>query len=105
MPERYGAVPKVAIAKEELEGNWELIQMKPTAKNSTNDGNATQYESNVITLGADGNVTSEAWGNDQTWSFAAAKNMITIGMPKTVPTMVTLPNTNPTSSLWVPTVT
>lgn len=82
MPERYGAVPKVTIAKEELEGNWELIQMKPTAKNSTNDGNATQYESKVITLGADGKVTSEAWGNDQTWSFDAAKNMITIGSNK-----------------------
>ena len=82
MPERYGAVPKVAIAKEELEGNWELIQMKPTAKNSTNDGNATQYESKVITLGADGKVTSEAWDNDQTWSFDAAKNMITIGSNK-----------------------
>ena len=82
MPERYGAVPKVAIAKEELEGNWELIQMKPTAKNSTSDGNATQYESKVITLGADGKVTSEAWGNDQTWSFDAAKNMITIGNNK-----------------------
>lgn len=82
MPERYGAVPKVAIAKEELEGNWELIQMKPTAKNSTNDGNATQYESKVITLGADGKVTSEAWGNDQTWSFDAAKNIITIGNNK-----------------------
>lgn len=82
MPERYGAVPKVAIAKEELEGNWELIQMKPTAKNSTNDGNATQYESKVITLGADGKVTSEAWGNDQTWSFDAAKNMISIGNNK-----------------------
>lgn len=82
MPERYGAVPKVAIAKEELEGNWELIQMKPTAKNSTNDGNATQYESKVITLGADGKVTSEAWDNDQTWSFDAAKNMITIGNNK-----------------------
>lgn len=81
-PERYGAVPKVAIAKEELEGNWELIQMKPTAQNSTNDGNATQYESKVITLGADGKVTSEAWGNDQTWSFDAAKNMITIGNNK-----------------------
>lgn len=82
MPERYGAVPKVAIAKEELEGNWELIQMKPTAKNSTSDGNATQYESKVITLGADGKVTSEAWGNDQTWSFDAAKNMISIGNNK-----------------------
>lgn len=82
MPERYGAVPKVAIAKEELEGNWELIQMKPTAQNSTNDDNATQYESKVITLGADGKVTSEAWGNDQTWSFDAAKNMITIGNNK-----------------------
>lgn len=82
MPERYGAVPKVAIAKEELEGKWELIQMKPTAKNSTNDVNATQYESKVITLAADGKVESEAWGNDQTWSFDAAKNMITIGNNK-----------------------
>lgn len=82
MPERYGAVPKVAIAKEELEGKWELIQMKPTAKNSTNDGNAAQYESKVITLAADGKVTSEAWGNDQTWSFDAAKNIITIGNNK-----------------------
>lgn len=82
MPERYGAVPKVAITQEELVGNWELIQMKPTAKNSTNDVNAAQYESKVITLAADGKVTSEAWGNDQTWSFDAAKNVITIGNNK-----------------------
>lgn len=83
MPERYGAVPKVAIAKEELEGKWELIQMKPTDTNSTTyDDNAIQYESKVITLGTDGKVTSDAWGNDQTWSFDAAKNVITIGNNK-----------------------
>lgn len=27
MPERYGAVPKVAITEEELPGNWEHIDL------------------------------------------------------------------------------
>ena len=27
MPERYGAVPQVAIAEEELIGNWENIDL------------------------------------------------------------------------------
>ena len=82
MPERYGAVPQVAISRSELVGNWELIQFKPTRENSTNDSNATQYASKVITLGEDGKVTSDAWGNDVTWSFDAEKNVISIGTNK-----------------------
>ena len=82
MPERYGAVPQLAISPSELVGNWELIQFKPTRDNSTNDSNATQYASTVITLGENGSVTSDAWGNDATWSFDAENNVISIGTNK-----------------------
>ena len=82
MPERYGAVPQLAISKSELVEKWELIQFVPTPKNSTNDVNATQYASKVITLGKDGMVTSDAWGNDVAWSFDAENNVISIGTNK-----------------------
>lgn len=82
MPERYGAVPQMQISQSELVGNWELIQFEPAPKNSTNDNNATQYASKVITLGEDGKVTSNAWGSDVTWSFDAENNVISIGTNK-----------------------
>lgn len=79
MPERYGAVPKVAITQSELVGEWELIQFKPTPENSTLNDNAEQYGSVVITLHEEGTVVSNAWGEGTTWSFDADNNVLSIG--------------------------
>lgn len=79
MPERYGAVPKVAITQSELVGEWELIQFKPTPENSTLNDNAEQYGSVVITLQEEGTVVSDAWGEGTTWSFDADNNVLSIG--------------------------
>ena len=79
MPERYGAVPKVAITQSELVGEWELIQFKPTPENSTLNNNAEQYGSVVITLQEEGTVVSNAWGEGTTWSFDADNNVLSIG--------------------------
>lgn len=79
MPERYGAVPKVAITQSELVGDWELIQFKPTPENSTLNDNAEQYGSVVITLQEEGTVVSNAWGEGTTWSFDADNNVLSIG--------------------------
>ena len=79
MPERYGAVPKVAITQSELVGEWELIQFKPTSENSTLNDNAEQYGSVVITLQEEGTVVSNAWGEGTTWSFDADNNVLSIG--------------------------
>lgn len=79
MPERYGAVPKVAITQSELVGEWELIQFKPTPENSTLNDNAEQYGSVVITLQEEGTVVSDAWGESTTWSFDADNNVLSIG--------------------------
>ena len=78
MPERYGAVPKVAITQSELVGEWELIQFKPTPENSTLNDNAEQYGSVVITLQEEGTVVSNAWGEGTTWSFDADNNVLSI---------------------------
>ena len=79
MPERYGAVPKVAITQSELVGEWELIQFKPTPENSTLNDNAEQYGSVVITLQEEGTVVSNAWGEGTAWSFDADNNVLSIG--------------------------
>lgn len=79
MPERYGAVPKVAITQSELVGEWELIQFKPTPENSTLNDNAEQYGSVVITLQEEGTVVSNSWGEGTTWSFDADNNVLSIG--------------------------
>ena len=79
MPERYGAVPKVAITQSELVGEWELIQFKPTPENSTLNDNAEQYGSVVITLQEEGTVVSNAWGEGTMWSFDADNNVLSIG--------------------------
>lgn len=79
MPERYGAVPKVAITQSELVGEWELIQFKPTPENSTLNDNAEQYGSVVITLQEEGTVVSNAWGEGTTWSFDTDNNVLSIG--------------------------
>lgn len=79
MPERYGAVPKVAITQSELVGEWELIQFKPTPENSTLNDNVEQYGSVVITLQEEGTVVSNAWGEGTMWSFDADNNVLSIG--------------------------
>lgn len=73
MPERYGAVPQTAITEAEIAGTWEHI----TITYDYGKQNASQ----TFTLGADGKVTGSVFRN-QTWSFDATKNIITIGAIK-----------------------
>ena len=70
MPERYAAVPQVAITKDELVGTWEFIEL------AYNYGKMDcAYE---ITLNADGTVTLLG-GGSTTWSFDASSNTLTFG--------------------------
>ena len=69
MPERYGAVPTVAIAQEELIGEWECIDLSYSY--------AKQKTSEALTLGANNKVTSGVW-KDATWSYNADKQLLTI---------------------------
>ena len=68
MPERYAAVPQVAITKEELVGTWEHIDL------------GYQYgvmkESTTMTFAADGSITDGIWKGG-TWSFDASTNTLT----------------------------
>ena len=68
MPERYGAVPKVAITEKELIGNWEHIDL------SYSYGN--QKKSNVMTLDANHTITSGTWKGGK-WSYDAKKQILT----------------------------
>ena len=69
MPERYGAVPQVAITESELVGEWENIDL------------AYQYgiqkASTNVTLSSE-HKASGAW-NNVTWSFDASTNTLKIG--------------------------
>ena len=69
MPERYGAVPKVAITEDELIGNWENIDLSYSY--------GKQKTSETLTLGADKKVTSGVW-NGSTWSYDAQKQSLMI---------------------------
>lgn len=73
MPERYGAVPKVAITESELTGTWQNINLTYSYGN--------QNESTSLTLNAD-NTVSGAPFNGQQWSFSASDNVLTIGSVK-----------------------
>ena len=68
MPERYGAVPQVAITENELVGNWEHIDL------SYSYGN--QKEPSTMTLAADHTITAGTWEGG-TWSYDADKQMLT----------------------------
>ncbi|WP_018667823.1 arabinan endo-1,5-alpha-L-arabinosidase [Bacteroides gallinarum] len=68
MPERYGAVPQVAITEEELIGNWEHIDL------SYNYG--IQKESVTMTLAADHTITEGTWKGG-TWSYDAENQILT----------------------------
>lgn len=68
MPERYAAVPKVAITAEELVGTWEHIDLGyDYGKMKT---------SSTMTFAADGMITDGAWKGGK-WSFDASKNTLT----------------------------
>ena len=66
MPERYAAVPQVAITKEDIVGDWEVIDLK------YNYGKLDA--SHVVTFSADGKATYQ--GSSVTWSFNASTNTL-----------------------------
>ena len=69
MPERYGAVPQVAITESELVGEWENIDLAYQY--------GVQKASTNVTLSSD-HKASGAW-NNVTWSFDASTNTLKIG--------------------------
>lgn len=68
MPERYGAVPQVAITEDELVGNWEHIDLSYSY--------GKQKESSTMTLAADHTITAGTWKGG-TWSYDADKQILT----------------------------
>ena len=68
MPERYGAVPQVAITEDELVGNWEHIDLSYSY--------GKQKESSNMTLAADHTITAGSWKGG-TWSYNADKQILT----------------------------
>lgn len=68
MPERYGAVPQVAITEEELIGKWEHIDLSYAY--------GKQKTSSSMTLSADHKITDGTW-KDGTWSYDADKQILT----------------------------
>ncbi|MDH6341289.1 beta-xylosidase [Parabacteroides sp. PFB2-12] len=69
MPERYGAVPDVAISEAELLGDWELIDLQYQY--------ARQKEATTITLDANHTVSSGTW-KGAAWSYNATNSTLTI---------------------------
>lgn len=69
MPERYGAVPQVPIAEEELAGTWEIIDLSYSY--------GTQKESTTMTLAADHTVSGGTW-QGSTWSYNADNQVLTV---------------------------
>lgn len=70
LPERYGAVPQVAVAEEELAGEWELIDMAYAY--------GLMKESVALTLGEDHKASGGVWDGAD-WSYDAASQVLTIG--------------------------
>lgn len=68
MPERYGAVPQIAIMEDELIGNWEHIDLSYSY--------GKQKESSNMTLAADHTITDGTWKGG-TWSYDAEKQILT----------------------------
>jgi beta-xylosidase len=69
MPERYGAVPQVAITSADIAGTWEVIPL------TYSYGNQNTSEETVFA--ASGAITSGTWANT-TWTFDASTNRIRI---------------------------
>ncbi len=70
MPERYGAVPALAIAEAELAGDWEVIDMAYSFAN--------MKESASMTLNDDHTVSGGVW-DGATWSYAADNSILKVG--------------------------
>lgn len=68
MPERYGAVPQVAITEDELVGNWEHIDLSYKY--------GEQKVASNMTLAADHTITDGTWKGG-TWSYDAEKQILT----------------------------
>ena len=68
MPERYGAVPQIAITEDKLVGNWEHIDLSYSY--------GKQKESSNMTLAADHTITDGTWKGG-TWSYDAEKQILT----------------------------
>ena len=68
MPERYGAVPQIAITDDELVGNWEHIDLSYSY--------GKQKESSYMTLAADHTITDGSWKGG-TWNYDAEKQILT----------------------------
>jgi arabinan endo-1,5-alpha-L-arabinosidase len=71
MPERYGAVPDVAIDERELIGEWENIRLRYEK--------SRQQVSGSLTLSADHKATGSPAGN---WSWDAGNKILSIGNQK-----------------------
>lgn len=68
MPERYAAVPEVAISADDIIGTWEHIDLGYSYGN--------MKESAEMTFGPGGKITDGIWKGG-TWSFDAATNTLT----------------------------
>ncbi len=68
MPERYAAVPKVAITADNIAGTWEHIDLSYKY--------GEMKTSSTMTFAADGTITSGIWKNGK-WSFDASTNTLT----------------------------
>lgn len=68
MPERYGAVPQVAITEDEIPGTWEHIDLSYVY--------GQQQESSLMVLASDHTITSGTWKGG-TWSFDSANQILT----------------------------
>jgi beta-xylosidase len=68
MPERYAAVPQVAITKDDIVGIWEHIDLGYSY--------GKMKESSTMTFAADGTISDGIWKGGK-WSFDAETNTLT----------------------------
>lgn len=68
MPERYGAVPQVAITEADIVGDWDHIDLGYSY--------GKQKTASTMTFGADHTITAGTWKGAE-WSFDAATNTLT----------------------------
>ena len=68
MPERYAAVPQLAITSDEIAGTWEHIDLGYKY--------GEMKTSTTMEFAADGTITSGPWKGGK-WSFNASTNTLT----------------------------
>jgi len=69
LPERYGAVPQIAIDKTEISGTWDHIDLSYKYQE--------QRGASSMIFEADGKISEGAW-KGSTWTFDADKNIIKV---------------------------